>query len=86
MNKKSCKAPPLEYVVVMVSPAMGIIVTPDTPATHEIVEGAYTLYGVAGVVNKLAALGFRLLEGTVLETDGGKISGTFFMWRERRDD
>jgi len=44
--------------------------------------------GVGWVVNELAGLGFRMLEGTVLRTGANDcvVDGAFFMWRERRDE
>jgi len=75
----------VEYVVIMVAPGIGIDISPVTPEIADIAEQA-TCQGAGWVANQLADLGFRVLEGSVLRTDAGKIDGTFFMQRERIGD
>ena len=53
----------IEYVVVIVPPQNGIRITPVTPEIQTIADEA--LVGDLGwIVNELAKLGFRLLDGT----------------------
>jgi len=77
----------LEYVLVAATPGIGVAVTHTTPEIEPIAEQAMC-QGVIWIVNQLAGLGFRLLEGTVLRTSANacSVDGAFFMCRERRDE